>query len=359
MATTRRKAPTTRSPGSGGAPRRGLGFLLLGDLDTRRAVELTQYADSLGIPSVWITDEPFFRGAMPTAGACAQATTRIRIGIGIVNPYDHPPVWMAMEAAALNELAEGRAILGIGASWEPPIAKQGIPFKIPLSAVRDSVAIVRALLAGERCTYAGRKFKIDDIKLDFTPAFPQIPIYIASMFPVSLEQTGRIADGVILSVLCPVAYVRNAVRLIRRGAQEAGRSLEGFDVVQYFPMCVSDDGQSAKDIIKEKLAFYIVHSYGPDPEHWRPVAELGEFDLALFADLYERLKAGGDPRRVIPDELVGMFAVAGTPRECLDVLAGYKAAGLTEAVATIPDTVDSAEQLRLIAKHLVPAWDRL
>jgi 5,10-methylenetetrahydromethanopterin reductase len=359
MTANRRSPSETPSPGGSGGLRRGLGFLLLGDLDTRRAVELTEYADVLGIPSVWITDEPFFRGAMPTAGACAQVTTRIRIGIGIVNPYDHPPAWMAMEIAALNELAKGRAILGIGASWEPPIAKQGIPFTLPLSAVRDTVAIVRSLLAGERCTYSGRKFTIDGVKLDFSPGFPQVPIYIASMFPVSLEQTGRIADGVILSVLCPAAYVRNATRLIRRGAEQAGRSLDGFDVVQYFPMCVLEDGEAARNIIKEKLAFYIVHSYGPDPEHWRRVADLGEFDLAMFAHLYERLAKGGDPRHVIPDEFVQTFAVAGTPRECLDILAEYKAAGLTEAVATIPDTVDSAEQLRLIAQHLVPAWESL
>lgn len=339
--------------------RQGLGFLLLGDLHTRRAVELAQYADELGMPSMWITDEPFFRGAVPTAAACAWATERIRIGLGVVNPFDHPPVWMAMEFAAVDELAQGRAILGIGASWEPPIRRQGIAFTRPLSAVRDTVMIVRRLLAGERCSYRGRKFQIDDVKLDFTPARPDPPIYIASMFPASLEQTGEIADGVILSILCPVPYVRNAVRLMQRGAQKGGRAFDGFDVVQYFPMCLSSDGRRAKDVIKEMLAFFIVHSYGPDPAHWERVAELGEFDLQVFDSLYHALTNGSKPHDAIPDGFVRQFAVAGDPDECLEVLAEYKAAGTTEAVGVFPSTVKLEDQLRMVGEYLVPRWQRL
>ncbi|MDQ7829442.1 MAG: LLM class flavin-dependent oxidoreductase [Armatimonadota bacterium] len=342
-------AASARPPG-----RRGIGFLVLGDLDTRRTVELARYADTLGIPSIWITDEPFFRGAMPTAGACAWATERIRIGLGVVNPYDHPPVWMAMEFAAVDELAGGRAILGVGASWEPPIAKQGIPFTRPLSAVRDTVVIVRQLLTTGTASHAGRKFSVEDVRLDFTPAYRNPRIYVASMYPRSLEQTGELGDGVILSILCPVPYVRNSLRLIRRGAARAGRALDDFEVVQYFPMCVDLDGRRAKDRIKEMLAFFIVHSYGPDPTHWARVAELGEFDLGIFEDLYARLSSGGTAREVISDAFVRDFSVAGTPEECLEVLERYREAGVTEAVGVFPAGVDPGEQLRLMAEYFVP-----
>jgi len=340
-------------------PGHGLGFLLLGDLDTRHAVDLARYADMQGLGSVWLTDEPFFRGAMPTAAACALATSRIRIGLGVVNPFDRPPVWMAMDAAVVSELAQGRAVLGIGASWEPPIAKQGIPFTRPLSAVRDSVAIVQALLAGERCTYAGRKFAISDVKLDFVPTAVSLPLYVASMFRRSLVQTGEIADGVILSVMCPAPYARNAGQLLREGRARAGRSFDSFGVVQYLVLCVDDDGARARRAVKEMLAFFIVHSFGPEPEHWRQVAELGEFDLAILADLHASLAKGGAAHEVIPDEFARRFGVAGTPRECLDLLAEYKAAGVTEAVALFPQGVDPRAQIGTLAARVAPEWPRL
>jgi 5,10-methylenetetrahydromethanopterin reductase len=340
-------------------PGGGLGFLLLGNLETRYAVELARYADAQGLGSVWLTDEPFFRGAMPTAAACAVATSQIRIGLGVVNPFDRPPVWMAMDAAAVSELAQGRAVLGIGASWEPPITKQGIPFTRPLSAVRDSVAIVRALLAGERCSYTGRKFEISDVKLDFVLTGTPPPIYVASMFRRSLVQTGEIADGVILSLMCPAPYVRNAVRLLREGRARTPRSVDGFGVVQYLVLCVDEDGARARRAVKEMLAFFIVHSFGPEPEHWRQVAELGEFDLAVFGDLHASLAKSGAAHEVISDEFARQFGVAGTPRECLDLLAEYKAAGVTEAVALFPQGIDPREQIRLLAECVAPEWSRI
>lgn len=337
----------------------GVGFLLLGDLNTRQGVELARYADEQGLSSVWLTDEPFFRGAIPTAAACAVATRRIRIGLGVVNPFDHPPVWLAMDFAAVNELADGRATLGIGASWEPPITKQGIRFAQPLSAVRDSVVIVRTLLRGGRCSYSGKKFAIHDVKLDFTPGFRDPRIFVASMFPRSLVQTGEIADGVVLSVMCPTPYVRNALGLLREGRARTGGAFEDFEVVQYLPMCMAEDSHRAKNAVKRTLAFFIVHSYGPEPEHWRRVAELGDFELELFGDLYRKLARGEGAETVIPDEFLQRFGVAGTPRECLDALAAYKAAGVTEAVALFPNGVDPREQIALLAKSIVPAWPTL
>jgi alkanesulfonate monooxygenase SsuD/methylene tetrahydromethanopterin reductase-like flavin-dependent oxidoreductase (luciferase family) len=104
------------------------------------------------------------------------------------------------------------------------------------------------------------------------------------------------------------------------------------------------------------LAFFILHSYGPDPAHWERVAELGEFDLGVFADLHARLSNGGTAREVISDAFVRDFAVAGTPEECIEVLQGYRAAGMTEAVGVFPAGVDPSEQLRLMVEHFVPRF---
>lgn len=336
-----------------------IGFVTLGDTPLPKFVELAQAADARGLSSVWITDEPFFRGAFPTAVACAMATEQIRIGLGVVNPYDHPPVWMAKDFATLQEIAGQRAVLGIGASWRPPIEAQGISWTKPLSAVRDTVHIVRELLANNTCSYEGKKFQINDVTLNFEPPVKDPLIHIASMFPQSLRQTGAIADGVILSILCPVTYVDNAKVLLEEGAQEADRSLEDFEIIQYFPMEISEDGISAKQSIKRHVGFFIQHSYGSDPDHWIKVAELGKFDIGEFAYIHEQLQEGENPEDVVSDDFIRRFAVAGTPRECLDILAEYKQAGTTEAVALFPEWSDVEHQITMISDHLVPEWSNL
>lgn len=336
-----------------------IGFVTLGDIPVRRLLELVTRADASGMSTVWVTDEPFFRGALPTAVACALQTSRIRIGLGVLNPYDHPPAWMAKDFATLQELAGGRAVLGIGASWRPPIEAQGIPWTKPLAAVRESVHIVRGLLAGGPCSYEGEKFRVQDVQLGFTPEPEDVIVHVASMFPKSLAQSGQIADGVILSILCPAPYVHRACALVEEGARAAGRNLDGFEIVQYLPMEIGEDRDAARASVKRYLSFFIRHSYGSDPGHWQKVAELGEFDLEEFAAIHRRLESGDSPEQAVPDGFLDRFAVAGTPNECLDLLAGYKQAGTTEAVGLFPPWADLESQIELVSRRLVPEWQRL
>jgi len=339
--------------------KQSLGFVTLGDIPLPRLLELVQLADGNGLSSVWIADEPFFRGAVPTAAACAVVTERIRLGLGIVNPYDLPPVWMARDFATLQELAGDRVVLGIGASWRPPIEAQGIPWTKPLSAVADCVHIVHELLAGGTSSYEGRKFRTTNVTLNFKPPLAHSVVHIASMFPKSLAQASTLADGVIVSIFCPVPYIQRAKTIIHNAAASAGKDADTFEIVQYFPMEVSEDGESARRSIKRHLGFFIKHSYGSDPEHWMKVAELGKFDVGEFAAIHERVSAGEEPEEVIEDDFVDRFSVAGTPSHCLDILAQYKAAGTTEAVALFPPWANLEQQVRMIAKRLVPEWQHL
>jgi 5,10-methylenetetrahydromethanopterin reductase len=319
-------------------------------------IPLAQAADRCDFAAMWISDEPFYRGALPAAAACAAATDNLLIGLGVVNPFEHPPVALARDVATLQESAGGRAILGLGAGWRPPVEAQGLIFQSPLDTVRDALAIVRPLLRNERLDYVGRSFSVSQVQLSFINAYPATPVYIASMFPKSLRQTGAIADGVLLSILCPSEYVRRARNIIEEGAKDAGRSMADLEVVQYLLFNCHEDSAQAVALMKRELARFIRHSYDPEPAHWAKVAELGSFDLDEFAQISRHLAIGRSPEESITDSFVRQFSVAGNPSECIDGLSRFADAGMDQAALVFPSGLDARLQIDTIHRSIFPAF---
>ena len=126
-------------------------------------------AEELGFDSVWIAEDYFQGGAFSVATACALATTRIRIGIGVVNPFTRHPALLAMETASLDILSQGRVTLGIGTGSPGWMRQMGINFAAPLSALREGSQLVRRLLQGEEVTFNGRCFSLTGVRLESPP----------------------------------------------------------------------------------------------------------------------------------------------------------------------------------------------
>ena len=139
------------------------GIALMGADVPSHVTAWARAAERAGLGSAWIIEDYFHPGAYALAAAAAAVTERLAIGLGVVNPYTRHPVLLAMETAALAGIAPGRVVLGLGSSNRRWIeAQMGIPFKAPLGGLRESVAIVRRLLAGERVTARGEVFTVDD-----------------------------------------------------------------------------------------------------------------------------------------------------------------------------------------------------
>ncbi len=153
-----------------------LSVRLSGGVDPRRAIDLAEIADANGYESVWFAENAFNRGVLPAASACAAATSRVGIGIGVLNPYNRHPTLIAMEIGALDELAQGRARLGIGSGIASATERMGLSTERPLAAVRDAITIVRAMLAGEEVTYSGRAFSAHKVKLEYRAQRPDMPL---------------------------------------------------------------------------------------------------------------------------------------------------------------------------------------
>ena len=152
---------------------------------------LAASAEAHGFHTLWFAENPFGRAILPAVAACAADTSRVRLGLGILNPYQHHPTLIAQEAAVLDELSGGRVRLGIGSGIAQRIARLGTRYR-PLAALADAVEIVRGLLRHETVTYCGRAFSADQVALEFAAPRPDMPMHLAAMADRSLALCGRL-----------------------------------------------------------------------------------------------------------------------------------------------------------------------
>ena len=308
-----------------------IGLRLSGALDPQSCVELARAAEKSGLASVWFAENPLQRGVLATAGACAAATARAQIGIGVVNPYTRHPVQIAMDFAALDALSDGRAVLGIGSGIASPITRMGILNDRPVAAVREAVAIVRALLAGESVKIHGQVFALDGARLDFPPRRRDLPIYMAAGSDRALRLCGEIADGFIVSNLTPPQLTRRMTAIVAEAAAKSGQPKPL--VVQYAPCAVDPDGDAARRAVKRIIGetLTLLWPAGDDwPRRREAVVAASGIPRYEFAAALARLRRGEDAASVLDGRFVAAFAIAGTPFECRTQAEHYRVAGVDE-----------------------------
>src|SRR3954451_5571829 len=194
-----------------------------------QAVERVRLAESLGYDAVYCT-QTAGRDALTVMTAYALATSRIRVGPGVVPIYTRTPATMAQTAATIDELCDGRLNLGIGVSHRPVVEGWfGQTIDKPASEMREYASIVRAILRGEDPP-AGEKWRTG-FRLAGVDPRPDLRLYIAALSPRMLRLAGEIADGVILWLCTPPYIERVVVPEVTRGRERAGRPLHGFDIV--------------------------------------------------------------------------------------------------------------------------------
>jgi 5,10-methylenetetrahydromethanopterin reductase len=333
------------------------GIRLSGGLAPQQCLALARAAEDTGFASVWFAENPLQRGVLPTAGACAAATARLRIGTGAINPFTRHPVQIAMDFAALAELSGGRAVLGIGSGIVPPIRRMGLDNARPVSAAREAIAIIRALLAGEAVGQRGRVFNLDNVRLGFQPN--DLPIYMAAAGARALQACGESADGLIVSNLTPPRSTERLVETVSQAARRAGRPKPA--IVQYVPCAVGEDRAAARETVKAQIAEMLT-SFWPASGDWPPwreavVAESG-IGRADFTCALDRLRHGVPAATALDDRFVAAFALAGTAGDCLRQAACYCRAGADELALTFAGDGardDIAELGRALAAAMAPA----
>ncbi|HJU15799.1 MAG TPA: LLM class flavin-dependent oxidoreductase, partial [Stellaceae bacterium] len=176
-----------------------IGIAFSGGPSPSEIVACVKLAEALGYASAWVA-EGHGGDQFAVLAACAVETSRILLGTSIASVFVRTAPTIAMAAASVDDLSGGRFILGLGSSHKVQVEPEhGVPYRKPLTRVRETVALVRELLREGRARCAGETLRIDNFDLWFTPLRPALPIYLSAVFPKMIALCGEIADGVILT----------------------------------------------------------------------------------------------------------------------------------------------------------------
>ncbi|MFF8927174.1 LLM class flavin-dependent oxidoreductase [Streptomyces longwoodensis] len=296
---------------------RAVGVTLPRDVQTHDIEAFAQRAEAHGFDELWVVEDLGHRGALTQAATVLAATSRIRVGIGVLPAGARNVAFTAMEIANLAHLHPDRVDIAIGHGMPTWMRSVGAWPQSPLTLLTEYITVLRALLRGGRVHFKGRYIHIDGLQLHSTPVHP--PDVLAGVRgPNSLAASGLIADGTLLAEPAMPPYVREAIRLI--GPSTPHR------VIGYNIASVSHNTSAALSAARSALEMVGEPDWAP---HIAPLP---------FADEFVALRQRCDnPRAFVstmPDEWIQQLAVAGTPEQAKSQLDKLFDAGLTSAVLT-------------------------
>lgn len=313
----------------------------------REVVRYAQLAEALGFDDFWYCQDLMKRDAWVVLTAVAAATSRIRVGTCIVNPFTASPAELAMGAASLQEFSEGRFVLGIGPGDPPYLDWVGLRQRRPATGLAEAVAILRRLLRGDEAA-GGEVFTgwQPGARMRFPLPAQPIPIYIGGQGPRVLELMGELADGG-LPILFPPETVDAVRERVAAGAARAGRDLAGFDLAACVWWSVARTRREAEDALR-----YLVAYYGPSlrAETLAPIG-LAPADFDPVRAAWQ----AGDMARAMGLLTPQMFrlAIYGDPAAMVERLRWLAARGVTQINIGPPLGPDPEAALRITGERVL------
>jgi 5,10-methylenetetrahydromethanopterin reductase len=284
--------------------------------DLRDGLDYVRYAEEKGFEAVWQAESRLVRDAIVPMAAYAAVTEKIKVGSGVINNWTRNIGLLASTFLTLDDLAPNRVICGIGAWWDPLAQNVGIERRKPLTAMRETVEVLRRLLNMERVTFHGEFHHVEGIELDVVHGRREprnVPIYIGATGPKMMELAGEIADGVVMNYCVPPAYNDPAMEQLEAGAAKAGRTLDSIDRPQLVVASVDNDRAKALDTSRELLTQYLAQQ--PHIAKASGVSQdvVDNIQAILgWPATHEQIQQA---KHLVPDDLVERITASGTPED--------------------------------------------
>ena len=325
----------------------------------RESVEHVARLESQGVDIVLVAEAYSF-DAISQLGYLAAKTSTIELGSGVVPIYTRTPTLLAMTAAGLDYVSDGRFRLGIGTSG-PQVMEgfHGVPFDAPLGRTREAVEICRQVWRREKLSHQGRNYQIPlpagkgtglgkSLKLINEPVRERIPITIASLGPKNVELTAEIAEGWQPVFFYPEKADDIWGDALRAGTAKRDPSLGDLDVMVGVSLAIGDNVAERLEWAKPQLALYIGGMGAKGHNFYYNVAT--RYGFGEVADRIQELYLSGRKAEAIaavPDDLVRNVSLIGPRGYVKERIAAFAEAGVTTLLAT-PVTADGDEYVRYI-----------
>ena len=318
------------------------------DLPAEQLLEITLLAEDLGCDQLWVSNDLYLRSAPVLVAALAARTSRIKLGIAIMNPYSTHLAELAMMAATLSEVSGGRFLLGVGAGSAEFLSWAGLGRPHPLATTAQAVAGLRRLLGHQDVADGDLPPWFGDHSVLRFPCDERVPVYVGGMAPRMLAMAGRLADGA-LPLLYPPEHYVTARRQIQAGLTAAGRDPIGFDLPACIWVSLSDNRSAGRAALAEKLAYYgpsispyLLAEVGLRPEDFRPAAALAQ--------------RGHAPEAVgLVDERMLRLGIAGDEADVLARCRSLQGLGARHLSFGPPLGPDPLAAVRILGERVLPA----
>jgi 5,10-methylenetetrahydromethanopterin reductase len=302
-----------------------VGLALWPDRDVRALAELCRTAERAGFDELWWPDHYDARECSAVLTACVLNSDHLTLGTAVTSPLLRHPAVLASMFATLSETSGGRIVAGLGPGGFEVVTELRVTTPSPLGAMRESVAVLRALMSGRTISLdGGRYFPVGGAKLSFRGA--SVPVYLAGRGPRMIELAGEIADGVITHGLA-VPYLQLVGDRVRRGAERAGRDAGDCIVSLMFEVAVDRDMDRARDALRPRCLYMVGGEYAQD------LVPLYGLDPDAVAPVRDAVRAR-DPNapNLIDDEMVDAFSVGGSPDRIAEKLAELGESGVQSVI---------------------------
>lgn len=298
-------------------------------------IDFVVEAEKLGVDVCWSAEAWGHDAIVPLAYLAAK-TSRIKLGTGIMQISARTPSMTAMTALTMAAISADRFILGLGASG-PQVVEglQGVPFKAPLTRMRETIEIIQLAFAGEKLAYQGKYHQLPlpggqgkALRLS-QPGNKNIPIYLATLSPKSLELTGEMAAGWVGTSFVP-ENSQKVIACLEKGAKKAGKTLQDLDLQVGGNAAFSDDINQLIAPGKTSLAFQLgamgsaTHNFYNDAFKRQGYEE----DAIAVQQLWLQGKRDEAVNRV-PDDMILKTNLLGTEKMVKERILAYKSAGIT------------------------------
>jgi 5,10-methylenetetrahydromethanopterin reductase len=298
--------------------------------DLREGLNYVKYAEDKGFDAVWQAESRLVRDAIVPMAAYAAVTEHIKIGSGVINNWSRNIGLLAATFLTLDDLAPNRIICGIGAWWDPLAKNVGIDRKKPLTAMKETVQVLRRLLNMERVTFDGEFIHVNGIELDVVHGRREprhVPIMIGATGDQMMELAGEIADGVVLNYCASPEHNNHTLELLEKGAKKSGRNLEDIDRPQLIVCSVDNDHNVAYDSTRGLLCQYLAQQ-----PHIAKASGVSEDIVKQIQSILgwpateEQIDRA---KYLVPDELIDRITASGTPEEARVCVNEYRKHGCT------------------------------